>query len=236
MHGHKQLGEEEARKLADSLSNVTVKAIPRGAETELRWKETNEVLQGSRKPRMCVLDPVGSPRSLLVSDDVFDFPEQGAVELLAALHQLPETSKCLEPETVDKGLRELFKLAFGPEGPEGIPYVLQKLKIDSKLEIRSSLQPGDIFPEELHFKLVPSVNVVFEAWGGWAVTERGCWLLVLGISWNCSHEEHKQQWRNSRHIETLSPLRLVSMWWQSWMGAIFLAKCCHGIQRRKVLA
>ena len=170
LHGHKQLHEEEAGKLADSLSNVTLKAIPRGAETELCWKETNEVVQGSRKPRMCVLDPSehDSPRSLFVSDDVFDFPEQGAVELLAALHQLFDF-----PETVDKALRELFKLAFGPKGPEGIPDVLQKLKIDTKLQIRSSLQPGDIFPEELHSMLVPSVSVVFEARGSRAVTGEG---------------------------------------------------------------
>ena len=164
--------EDEALKLIDSIPE-RIKAMCRGAETALYWKETGEVVQGSISgQRMCVLDM----DSLLISDSAFDFPEQAAAELFAAFHRLPG-SKALQE--VESAMKALLKLAFGPEGPEGIPALLQKLKIKTRLEIRDSLHPGDTFPEEMLHKLVDSVNMVFEA------RPSTCWIdgPVMSSDW-----------------------------------------------------
>eukprot|EP00438_Fugacium_kawagutii_P023356 Skav218619 [mRNA] locus=scaffold3208:134332:135240:- [translate_table: standard] len=112
-------------------------------------------------------------------------------------------SKCLKPTSVDSTLKEVFKLAFGSEGPKGIPPLLQKLKVHTRLELCNSLRPGDIFPEELGFMRVDSMNVGFED-GEYVVAELdGNHLLGRVVKWN--HECEARAVHMRQYSVQLSP-------------------------------
>lgn len=160
--------ETDAKKLvAEIMSKVIVKSVPRGVETGLYWKEPEQsgaMVEGSQR-RVCASLQSGENGTLLaISDDAFDLPEELLRDLLAAFYQMRPISMHLKLRA-EMPLTDLLRLALGP-GPQGIPEVLRRFAIDSEVREAIVLHIGDTFPEESLTSVQYSMSVTFEAQGG----------------------------------------------------------------------
>ena len=109
--------ETDAKNLvAEIMSKVIVKSIPRGVETGLYWKEPEQsgaMVEGSQR-RVCASLQSGENGTLLaISDDAFDLPEELLRDLLAAFYQMRPISMHLKPRA-EMPLTDLLTLALGP--------------------------------------------------------------------------------------------------------------------------
>ncbi len=161
--------ETDAKKLvAEIMSKVIVKSVPRGVETGLYWKQPEQsgaMVEGSQRRVCASLQSYENSTLLAISDDALDLPEELLLrDLLAAFYQMRPISMHLTLRA-EMPLRDLLRLALGP-GPQGIPEVLRRFKIDSEVSEGSLLHIGDTFPEESLTSVQYSMSVTFEAQGG----------------------------------------------------------------------
>ena len=134
-----------------------IKSVQGKLETHLRWRDGQELLEGSQRMTCAAL----RCDELLISDDAFHAPDQAVSDLFAVFCQLPGLVCYLK--LVEMPFKDVLKLAF-TNGPAGIAEVLKKSKIKSELETNNfCLSIGDKLPEELHGNLNHAMDVNYEA-------------------------------------------------------------------------